>query len=52
MRKAEKSAFRNLTQLVSGLTDDQVLDLKEMACVRGGDGDGTPIIIPPPPVKI
>ena len=48
MKKAGKTTG-NMTTLVSMLTENQVLSLDKMKCVRGGDGDGgTPIIIPPP----
>jgi len=51
MKKSEKPAGRDLIRLIPCLTENQILDDKKMACVRGGggDGNGTPIIIPPPP---
>jgi len=50
MKNAEKTAGRDLIRLIPCLTENQILDVKKMACVRGGDGDGgTPILIPPPP---
>ena len=52
MKKAEKPAGRDLIRLIPCLTENQILDLKQMACVRGGDGNGTPIIIPPPPPPV
>jgi len=48
MKKTAKTT-RNLAVILSVLTEDQVLSMEKMTCVRGGDGDGgTPIIIPPP----
>jgi hypothetical protein len=52
MKKENKSAKanRNFDDLVSKLSVDEILDIKELRCVRGGDGTGSdPIIIPPPP---
>jgi hypothetical protein len=50
MKKTAKTT-RNLAVILSVLTDDQVLGMEKMKYVRGGDGEGTPIIIPPP-IKI
>jgi hypothetical protein len=52
MKKAVKPAGRDLIRLIPCLTENQILDVKKMACVRGGTGDGdggAPILIPPPP---
>jgi hypothetical protein len=53
MKRADKSAkmTRNLDLLVSKLSENEILDLHAMRCVRGGDGEGggNIIIIPPPP---
>jgi hypothetical protein len=41
---------RNFDQLLSKLSEIEILDLHEMSCVRGGDGEGNggePIIIIP-----
>jgi len=53
MEKTDKSAMakRNFDELISRLSDNEVLDLHAMRCVRGGDGEGNggePIIIIPP----
>jgi hypothetical protein len=55
MRRADKSAktTRNLDLLVSRLSENEMLNLRSMSNVRGGDGEGDGgediIIIPPPP---
>jgi len=51
MKRAKKTAGRDLIRLIPTLSENQILDLHEMSYVKGGDGDGTPIIIPPP-IKI
>jgi len=46
-QQATKGNFNNF---LSGLSENEILDLNAMMSVRGGDGDGsTPILIPPPP---
>jgi hypothetical protein len=52
MKRAKKTAGRDLIRLIPCLSENQILDLNEMLCVKGGDGDGTPIILPPPPIKV
>ena len=53
MKNANKSAraIKNLDQLISVLSEKNILDVNAMSSVRGGDGDGTGgeviIIIPP-----
>ncbi len=43
------NAKRNLDQLISILSENEILCLQAMSCVRGGDGNGSePIIIIPP----
>jgi hypothetical protein len=52
MKKENKSAKtnRNFDNLVSKLSADEILDIKELSYVRGGDGNGSePVPIPPPP---
>ena len=58
MRKTAKSSkeTRNLDLLVSKLSENEMLNLKALSIVRGGDGEGNGsediIIIPPPPPPI
>ena len=43
-------AKRNLEELISKLSENEILNPDAMSCVRGGDGEGAggePIIIPP-----
>ena len=42
-------AKRNFDELISKLSENEILDTEAMSCVRGGDGDGGEdgIIIPP-----
>ncbi len=43
-------AKRNFDELISKLSENEILNIKAMSCVRGGDGEaggGEPIIIPP-----
>jgi len=42
-------AKRNLDELISKLSENEILNPDAMSCVRGGDGDGggDGIIIPP-----
>ena len=42
MKKADKSAMteRNFEELISKLSENAILDLHTMRCVRGGDGEG------------
>ena len=53
MKNTNKSArtIKNLDQLISILSEKDILDVNAMSSVRGGDGDGTGgeviIIIPP-----
>ena len=53
MKNANKSAraIKNFDQLISVLSEKDILDVNAMSSVRGGDGDGTGgeliIIIPP-----
>jgi hypothetical protein len=53
MERADKSGktIRNFDQLISKLSENEVLSLQAMSFVRGGEGDGggNIIIIPPPP---
>lgn len=53
MKRADKSAksIRNFDQLISKLSENELLNLHEMSCVRGGEADGGEdiIIIPRPP---
>jgi len=53
MKRENKSEkiIRNLDHLVSNLSDNEILSLRAMRCVRGGKGEGgedIPIIPPPP----
>jgi len=53
MKRADKSSTtvkRNFLELISVLSEGEILNLHEMRCVRGGDGEGAGgelIIIPP-----
>lgn len=50
MKRADKSAetTRNLDLLISKLSENEILNLRAMSCVRGGEGIGwEPIIIIP-----
>jgi len=53
MRKADKSSetIRNFDLLISKLSENEILNIRAMSNVRGGDGDGGGdiIIIPPKP---
>lgn len=55
MRRADKSAneTRNLSLLISKLSENEILNIQAMSCIRGGDGEANGgediIIIPPPP---
>ena len=51
MKNTKKSTERNLEGLISKLSGNELLNLKEMMFVRGGGGDGggIPIVPPPPP---
>lgn len=54
MKRADESTEtnRNFDQLISKLTEVEILSLEAMSCVRGGDGEdngGEPIIIIPKP---
>lgn len=55
MKKRDKNVepVRDLDQLLSMLSEKEILSPDAMRCVRGGDGDGggVIIIIPPPPEK-
>ncbi len=56
MRRADKSAkaTRNLDLLVSKLSENEMLNLKTLSSVRGGDGEengNVPIVIIPNPPK-
>jgi hypothetical protein len=53
MKRADKSSEMtgNFDQLITKLSENAVLSLQAMSCVRGGDGEdngGVPIIIIPP----
>jgi hypothetical protein len=52
MKTADKSseATRNFDQLISKFSENEVLNIQAMSCVRGGSAEGegsTPILIPP-----
>jgi hypothetical protein len=50
MKKVEKSAvaIRNFDELISKFSENEILNVESMSCVRGGEGEGsTPIIIIP-----
>jgi hypothetical protein len=42
MKRADESAktSRNLDQLLSKLSEKEILNLNAMSCVKGGDGEG------------
>ena len=53
MKTTDKSAEtnRNLNQLISKLSENEILNTQAMSFVRGGDGEGSiPIIIIPKPL--
>ena len=52
MKKADKSSetIRNLDQLISKFSENEILNIQAMSYVRGGEGEGNggaPIIIIP-----
>jgi hypothetical protein len=50
MKRADKTSqtIKNLDQLISKLSENEILDIQAMSYIRGGEGDGlTPIIIIP-----
>ena len=52
MKTANKSseATRNFDQLISKFSENEILNIHAMSCVRGGSTEGegsTPILIPP-----
>jgi hypothetical protein len=52
MKSADKSSetMRNFDQLISMLSENKILNLQAMSCVRGGSTDGNgsePILINP-----
>jgi hypothetical protein len=54
MKTTDKSAKsnRNFDRLISKLSGDEILNLNSMMHVRGGDGNGSEIIITPPPKPV
>ena len=53
MKRADKSqeTNRNFEQLISKLSENEILNVQAMICVKGGSTDGTgsePIIMSPP----
>jgi hypothetical protein len=53
MKKAEKSTeIRNFDELVSKLSENEILNTHAMSCVRGGstdgEGDGGTVVITKP----
>lgn len=42
---------KKFESLFSMLSKNNLLDLNQMVCVRGGDGTPDPIILPPNPPK-
>jgi hypothetical protein len=42
MKRADKSSetIRNFDQLISKLSENEVLDIQAMSYIRGGDGEG------------
>lgn len=58
MKKLNKSSetIRNFDELISKFSENEILNLQAMRCVRGGDLDGegnggAPVVIIPPPPK-
>ena len=51
MKKVPKSVMpvKNEIDLFSRFSEEEILSLQAMSCVRGGDGLDPIIIIPPPP---
>ena len=54
MERADKSGktIRNFDQLISKLSESEILNLQAMSSVRGGEGEaggGVPVIIIPKP---
>jgi hypothetical protein len=52
MKRADKSSetIKNLDQLISKLSEKEILDIQTMSYIRGGDDEGSggvPVIIPP-----
>lgn len=55
MKKSIQSTEKSLTELFTVLSEKEILDIKKMMQIRGGDGEGSeggsePIIIIPPGV--
>lgn len=53
MKRANEStkAIKNFDQLITILSEKEILCLQAMSCIRGGEGEGSgsePIIIIPP----
>lgn len=51
MKKANKSvkSIKNVNDAFSNFSENQILSLQSMSCIRGGTADGSdPIIIIPP----
>ena len=55
MKRADKTSVtkRDFDELISKLSENEMLNVQALSCVRGGDGDGGGdiIIIPPPPTQ-
>ena len=52
MKKVDRSAevIRNFDQLISKFSENEILNVESMSCVRGGEGEaagGSPVIIIP-----
>ena len=51
MKRADKTSVtkRDFDELISKLSENEMLNVQAMSCVRGGDGDGGGDIILFPP---
>lgn len=50
MKTKSVKTVKNFDVLISKMSGKEILNIQEMSCVRGGDGED-PIIIPPYPPK-
>jgi hypothetical protein len=50
MKNAERTAesIRNLDQLISKLSENEILSAESMSYVKGGEGDGGEVVITKP----
>lgn len=50
MRKTKKgSGIRSISAFAATIGQNEILSIKEMKYIRGGEGDLPPVSFPPPP---